>query len=484
VLAITNGNTSEAAAHKSTGGKFGTLAGFDTLTQAQIAKFDTALDLAVRSHPDFEVKLLDVKKIAQDEADTWLKLSRDNALAGGAYKSTGGAFAELTGSDRLTAPQKAKLDEAIDTAIGIESGQGISAIDASKIKIAAQDTTDKLLEIANANITAAANFKSGGTKFTELANTDKLSGPQKTKLDQNIDEALRTDPKAGVEALDVKKIAQDALDALLGLSQANADAGNDFKTGGGKFSELTGTDRLTGGQKTRIDTLIQERIQNHPNLTLDKVDVKKIAQDVVGEIQALAKTGLSQDVDEMIDLSPTLKDAVFEFNSSGAYTITKVPGGIYCNASNNQINLDPAWLTDGEEAVVQAMSHETGHAKYNFIEDNYVARATTRLAFIREGVEASLIDEAEATLFNCQVRAEILKSKGNDIGVAGQSADKYIEIYERLEAGSLDRQAALQQIANTFRHGESPSISGFVGDYEKYYAERVWAPIATRRGLT
>ena len=254
------------------------------------------------------------------------------------------------------------------------------------------------------------------------------------------------------------------------IKSANAMAGDAFKTGGAKFSELTGTERLTNAQKSKIDDLIRAEIANHPDASSKTLDVKGIAQNVVAQVQALANTGLSPQVDRLVGLSATLKDAMFEFNSKKSCQIkAKAGGGINCNLAKDTINLDPDMLPTPED-FASALSHESGHALAGHTKRlTYPTSATetNKANFIKQSVETGLLDEGEATLLNLQARAEILANKGPDIGVESGSSKtkaKYIGIWNEFAAQRINRDAAIRQIAEVYRHDE-----GYEANYTKMF---------------
>ena len=126
---------------------------------------------------------------------------------------------------------------------------------------------------------------------------------------------------------------------------------------------------------------------------------------------------------------------------------------------------------------VRSLSHESGHAGYTPPPEVPMTPGMTKTQFIGLNVQRHLVDEAEATLFNAQVRAELLKKGYGDIGISGANAIQYQAIYDDYVAARITRQQAIDQIANLYRT-EVGSVSGERYDtkWENIYEKKWNAP--------
>jgi hypothetical protein len=110
--------------------------------------------------------------------------------------------------------------------------------------------------------------------------------------------------------------------------------------------------------------------------------------------------------------------------------------------------------------IARSLSHEVGHHLFTEPENR-----TSKQAY----VNSKLRGEAAATLSNVQVQREIVAAGGPDIGVSGTGnrPQQYGAIAAELQAGQINRNQALGQIAEVFKT-EAPSV-GPHANYELYY---------------
>ncbi|MCR1536036.1 hypothetical protein NR511_11305 [Stenotrophomonas maltophilia] len=125
--------------------------------------------------------------------------------------------------------------------------------------------------------------------------------------------------------------------------------------------------------------------------------------------------------------------------------------------------------------IASSLAHEVGHHLFTEPENR-----TSKQAY----VNSELRGEAAATLSNVQVQREIVAAGGPDIGVSGTGnrPQQYGTIAAELQAGRINRNQALGQIAEVFKT-EAPSV-GPHATYELYYGDyydREIAPTQRRR---
>jgi type VI secretion system secreted protein VgrG len=179
-------------------------------------------------------------------------------------------------------------------------------------------------------------------------------------------------------------------------------------------------------------------------------------------------TGLGADVDALAAKSPTLQNNLEQL-SDKKWTMEygDAGKGSYCDRKAKKIVVD-ADEKGNPDAVVQTLSHESGHALYT--PDPYVPPdGLGKQDYVSKNVNRSLKDEGEATLTNAQVREEILNNGGSDIGIAGAQADKYEQVAAQYP-DAADRDIARQKIGDLFADGEHPSTSP-ANTYREYYSK-------------
>lgn len=172
-------------------------------------------------------------------------------------------------------------------------------------------------------------------------------------------------------------------------------------------------------------------------------------------------SGLGRDLDQLISLSPTLTNDLMELKEDGWAIIKGTPGnGSSTNNIEKTITIDENILKTPENAV-QVLSHEVGHATYDFVID-----PTSKEAF----VDAYLKNEGAAIMKNIEVQREILSAGGSDIGISGSSRNlpQYNNAYDVfLLTGDSD--SAKQSIGQVLGAGEKTSTTGQV--YSDYYGD-------------
>ena len=170
--------------------------------------------------------------------------------------------------------------------------------------------------------------------------------------------------------------------------------------------------------------------------------------------------------------SPTLSGNLDALKKDGWTIKTGDPGkGSFTDKSAKTITIDPNQAGD-PAAVAQTLAHESGHARYT--QDPYVPPAgLTKDQYVSKNANSNLKDEGEATMTNAQVRDEVNKNGGPDIGIAGAQANQYQKIYEKYP-DPADRDKARQEIGDAFADGEHPSNDPgktYRDYYSKTYAD-------------
>jgi len=193
---------------------------------------------------------------------------------------------------------------------------------------------------------------------------------------------------------------------------------------------------------------------------------------MAGTIKVIAdiKSTFGSDVAELVAKSPTLTNNLNELLSGTPgweIKFGKAGEGTYVDKDNQELVIDPNQKGNTAE-IVQSLAHESGHATYKagpYIKPD----GLTRKEYIEKNADRHLKDEGEATLSNLDVRAEILKNGGEDIGIAGSQDAKYLKAYEQyIKSG--DRDSAREAIGDIYGKNEYPSTDPSK-TYEQYYQQ-------------
>ena len=179
-------------------------------------------------------------------------------------------------------------------------------------------------------------------------------------------------------------------------------------------------------------------------------------------------TGLGADVDAGISKCPAFAKRVDDLQAEGwTYRYGEPGKGSFCDGVGKRIVIDPAKEGDST-AVIQTMSHETGHAAY--ANDAAVPMTgRSREDYARYNANLNLRDEGEATLSNIDAKRCLDRNGGPSIGVEGVQAETYEKIYDKYP-DPKDRDKARWEIADVFAEGEHPSGKMDV-TYRTYYEQ-------------
>ncbi|MBY6293439.1 type VI secretion system tip protein VgrG, partial [Enterobacter bugandensis] len=243
--------------------------------------------------------------------------------------------------------------------------------------------------------------------------------------------------------------------------------GDGYITTGGKLHLNTsgtkpGTTAPGAGHKGDIDAAVQAKF------TPGKESKAGVAASAPAETSKNAtppasnvpSSGYGKDVDSLVDKSPTMKNDIATLKKRGwTFEEGEAGKGTFANRQKRVITVDKNELGN-PNAVVQSLSHESGHALYEPNID-----FSSRDAYLN----STLSDEGAATLNNIRVQREIIANKGGDIGIAGNPANQtqYNRIYDSLERGAIKESEARTQIGRIFGKGEQTSTTGQY--YEDYY---------------
>ena len=180
------------------------------------------------------------------------------------------------------------------------------------------------------------------------------------------------------------------------------------------------------------------------------------------------KTGLGDGVDAGVARSPTLTAKIEQMQKDGWTIEYGAAGkGSYANKAEKRVVIDETWK--GKDPIaLQILAHEAGHATY--VADPYVDHTgLSRQEYVDRNVLRDLKDEGEATLTNIQVRDEMVKNGGFDVGVNGSGSADYVKIAAKYP-DAKDRDLAREEIGRRFATGEIPSTDPN-SNYGKYYAK-------------
>ncbi len=183
-------------------------------------------------------------------------------------------------------------------------------------------------------------------------------------------------------------------------------------------------------------------------------------------------TGLGNEVDAIVEISPTLLRDLASLREDGWVIDTQGilltqdgrRGECLRGVKNRRISIDPrAPATE----LVAVLAHEVGHARSN-PEALVRPHGLTRTEFVTANYMRHLRDEAEAVLYNYEVRDEIKRHGGPEIAMTGPRAAAALLAADNrnTERDTLrDKLAALY----TDEGGPSPLTSFYRNNYRRPY---------------
>lgn len=243
--------------------------------------------------------------------------------------------------------------------------------------------------------------------------------------------------------------------------------GDGYITTGGKLHLNTsgtkpGTTAPGSGHKGDIDAAVQEKFApgKESKAGVAASAPAEASKNATPPASNAPSSGYGKDVDSLVDKSPTMKNDIATLKKRGwTFEEGEAGKGTFANRQKRVITVDKNELGN-PNAVVQSLSHESGHALYEPNID-----FSSRDAYLN----STLSDEGAATLNNIRVQREIIANKGGDIGIAGnpENQTQYNRIYDSLERGAIKESEARTQIGRIFGKGEQTSTTGQY--YEDYY---------------
>ncbi|WP_320715225.1 type VI secretion system Vgr family protein, partial [Enterobacter sp. 61D5] len=243
--------------------------------------------------------------------------------------------------------------------------------------------------------------------------------------------------------------------------------GDGYITTGGKLHLNTsgtkpGTTAPGSGHKGDIDAAVQEKFApgKESKAGAAASAPAETSKNATPPASNVPSSGYGKDVDSLVDKSPTMKNDIATLKKRGwTFEEGEAGKGTFANRQKRVITVDKNEFGN-PNAVVQSLSHESGHALYEPNID-----FSSRDAYLN----STLSDEGAATLNNIRVQREIIANKGGDIGIAGNPANQtqYNRIYDSLERGAIKESEARTQIGRIFGKGEQTSTTGQY--YEDYY---------------
>jgi type VI secretion system secreted protein VgrG len=243
--------------------------------------------------------------------------------------------------------------------------------------------------------------------------------------------------------------------------------GDGYITTGGKLHLNTsgtkpGTTAPGSEHKGDIDAAVQEKFApgKESKAGVAASAPAETSKNATPQASNVPSSGYGKDVDSLVDKSPTMKNDIATLKKRGwTFEEGEAGKGTFANRQKRVITVDKNELGN-PNAVVQSLSHESGHALYEPNID-----FSSRDAYLN----STLSDEGAATLNNIRVQREIIANKGGDIGIAGNPANQtqYNRIYDSLERGAIKESEARTQIGRIFGKGEQTSTTGQY--YEDYY---------------
>ncbi|WP_401729134.1 XVIPCD domain-containing protein [Stenotrophomonas muris] len=176
----------------------------------------------------------------------------------------------------------------------------------------------------------------------------------------------------------------------------------------------------------------------------------------------------------LLTKSPTLRAGLAQADHDNLGVEWGPAGGGTYLVPGVKIVIDENAIGQGSR-IARSLSHEIGHHLFTEQPDR-----ASKQSF----VNTSLRGEAAATLSNVQVQREITAAGGPNIGVSGTGdrPQQYGAIAAKLEAGQINRNQVLSQIAYVFKT-EAPSV-GPHATYELHYGahyDQHIAPTQRRR---
>jgi hypothetical protein len=192
----------------------------------------------------------------------------------------------------------------------------------------------------------------------------------------------------------------------------------------------------------------------------DQPEKPKVAPPVV--------TGLGEDVDRILNVSPLLREQWAKLFAAG-WRIEFTDKKSHTDYEAMRIRLNPAEANTLARGVV-LFSHELGHAVSGGPKQVTAQEVPDKGEYVRRNVEERLAAEGAAAFENCRHREEIQEWSDIDITIAGKGADgPYLQVYEDFKSGKISEQTAKSRMSQLA--GAEPEYRDGTTKRQAYTAE-------------
>jgi WXG100 family type VII secretion target len=175
----------------------------------------------------------------------------------------------------------------------------------------------------------------------------------------------------------------------------------------------------------------------------------------------------SPKVRDMVKKSPTLRAQMLNLQQKGFKIKTgPIAGGSATNSGKKEIVIGQP---DTDTETVSGLAHEVGHGLSTLPGKIQPTASTTKAQYVKANVDNMMQNEGGAQFNAAQVRAELNKAGGPDIGIPGTQTKDYQKVYDNYTAGKITKDQAVTQMGKLM--GNERTSTPPKKPYHQYYGD-------------
>jgi len=175
----------------------------------------------------------------------------------------------------------------------------------------------------------------------------------------------------------------------------------------------------------------------------------------------------SQKVRDLAKKSPTLRAELLSLANKGFKINTGPAGkGSFTNSAKKLIVIGQP---DNDANTLSGLAHEVGHGISKLPSKIPATASMTKAQYVKANVDNEMQNEGEAQFNAAQVRAELKKAGGPDIGIPGGQTAKYQKVYDNYAAGKITKPQAVSQMGTLM--GKETTSTPPSKPYRQYYGD-------------
>jgi uncharacterized Zn-binding protein involved in type VI secretion len=179
----------------------------------------------------------------------------------------------------------------------------------------------------------------------------------------------------------------------------------------------------------------------------------------------------SDQVRHVVRMSPTLSEQLRQLFRDG-WSVVRREGGGHIDRDLKEIVIPPGRFDE----EIGNTAHEAGHAMRPAPLEP-PRKGLTEAEYVERSVQDDMLEEGHAQYNAAKVRDEIINNRGPDVGIPGEQAKDFKDVYNAHKNGMLDKDQAVEDMADLMRNETTGNTKEPYPDYYGNGArDQYWNP--------